>query len=194
MNLIGPVPVGPVLTMPVQIRACQGQVDPWALAESGPADLGPTFALAQQFYCAFVSDFERDVEVVDLAYRGQIGRPTPPDRPRFLDTKRWSGHSVSQHSNTRAHATTADLARAIPPRAVAHLLSNTKLRTCLKFPPESKQKQGNTPSTASASSAVPTRAPSKTKCGTEPLGLWRKPTDAQSLRLRCSIGCPFRSP
>ena len=27
-----------------QIRACQGQVDPWALAKSGPADLGPTFA------------------------------------------------------------------------------------------------------------------------------------------------------
>ena len=50
---------------------------------------------------------------------------------------------------------------------------------------EEAKKQGNTPSTTSASSAVPTRALSKTTCEKEP---------RKSLRLRCSIGRPFRWP
>ena len=100
-----------------------------------------------------------------------------------------------------SHSTIATRTRAynhsgcfFPPRTVALHLSNTKLRTCRKVPPQKKQKQGNSPSTTCASSAVPKRAPSKTTSDKEPLGQKRKATVAHSPRLRCSICRPFRWP
>ena len=54
---------------------------------------------------------------------------------------RWSLNQLQRHA--RAHATTADLARAIPRRTVALHLSNTKLCTCQKVPPARKQKRWN---------------------------------------------------
>ena len=98
-----------------------------------------------------------------------------------------------QQRHARVHATTANFARAIPPKTVALHLSNTNLHTCRKVPPGRRQKRGNTPSTTSLSSAVPTRAQSGTACEKEPLGLQRTPAVARShglAHLKMS-GCHF---